>query len=507
AEAALAPERADLRLVPLGNGAAQRLYRRSVRLAVIAALPVFVMVALPEVARDRAFEQTYGALYALGVAAAMLMLLSARLWKPGGPLVHVLPRLRAAATAVDWGTAIRIGMQGAVVLAVVLIVVGYGLFGSFILRNLLISGVLVAAMLMARILLREAVLSGMAWIEAERGQLMVSEMPTLPRWLVLAAIDAALAAAGLLLVLPLWGFDWSEVLDEIARLLIGFSIGSVRIAPIDVALAVIASGAVLVATRWAQRAADRRLMGNAAIDIGVRTAIRTGIGYVGIGLAIAATVGLIGFDLTNFALIAGALSVGIGFGMQNLFNNFASGLILLIERPIKVGDWVQVGDKEGWVRRIDVRSTEIETPERSAVIVPNSDILQTAVVNWTHKDRKGRINVRVAVAADAEMAAVERVLKSCVAGDGRFTADPAPQVLLVEIGEDTLEYELRAWLENVDTQEAATSDLRKAVIRALSEAGIPRKFGLSMPTLRAPAAAASQAATKADKALGPLRPP
>ena len=136
---------------------------------------------------------------------------------------------------------------------------------------------------------------------------------------------------------------------------------------------------------------DQRILRRARVDSGTRNSLRTGTGYVGVVVAI--LVGLLGMgiDLSKLALIAGALSIGLGFGLQTIANNFVSGLILLIERPVKVGDWVAVGTNEGIVKRISVRATEIETFQRSSVLVPNSELISQAVVNWTFKDHTGRL--------------------------------------------------------------------------------------------------------------------
>jgi len=136
----------------------------------------------------------------------------------------------------------------------------------------------------------------------------------------------------------------------------------------------------------------------AGISGGVRNSIRTGIGYAGIVIAALAALSYAGFNLSSVAIIAGALSVGIGFGLQNLVNNFISGLILLVERPISVGDLVVVGGEEGCVRKISVRSTELETFDGANVLIPNSYFISEKVKNWTFRNKVRRVAIPIGVA-------------------------------------------------------------------------------------------------------------
>jgi small-conductance mechanosensitive channel len=189
-------------------------------------------------------------------------------------------------------------------------------------------------------------------------------------------------------------------------------------------------------------------------------------------LAVILAVRVLGIDLSNIALVAGALSVGIGLGLQNIVNNFVSGLILLIERPVKAGDWVAVGDKQGLVRRINVRSTELSTFERSTVILPNSQLLSSPVVNWTHKDKVGRIDVRVVVAFGADTEKVRDTLLACAQAHPEILPRPQPSVLFLEFGDTALIFELRAFLRDVEKRARVGSDLRFSIEKSFREAQI-----------------------------------
>lgn len=152
-----------------------------------------------------------------------------------------------------------------------------------------------------------------------------------------------------------------------------------------------------------------------------------------------------GIDLSTITLLAGALGVGIGFGLQNITNNFVSGIIILFERPIKVGDRIQVEDIIGDVVKISLRATTVVTNENISVIVPNSEFISTRVINWSHNDRNVRFNVPVGVSYKEDPQKIKEVLLS-VASDNRFVLkNPEPDVIFVEFGDSSLNFVLRIW--------------------------------------------------------------
>ncbi|MEL6318149.1 MAG: mechanosensitive ion channel domain-containing protein, partial [Pseudomonadota bacterium] len=183
-----------------------------------------------------------------------------------------------------------------------------------------------------------------------------------------------------------------------------------------------------------------------------------------------------GLDLSNLAIIAGALSVGIGFGLQNIVNNFVSGVILLVERPIKIGDWIEVAGASGYVKKINVRSTEIETFERASVIVPNSELIAAAVTNWTHTSLSGRATVPVGVGYDSDVDEVARILREAAAAHPMVQRYPQPWANFASFGDSALEFELRCYVRDVNSRLSVESDLRGEILKRLRAAGVDIPF-------------------------------
>ena len=212
---------------------------------------------------------------------------------------------------------------------------------------------------------------------------------------------------------------------------------------------------------------------------GARDAVVTITGYIMFLLALLAGMSAAGFDFGNIAIIAGALSVGIGFGLQNIVNNFVSGLILLFERPVRKGDWIVVNGTEGVVKDIQIRSTRIETFDRADVIVPNSELISNQVTNWVLSSSSGRAIVPVGVAYGTDTEKVRDVLLK-VAEENDDVAKtnylPEPRVLFREFGDSSLNFELRVFLLNVDSRLSVISDLNFAIDKAFREAGIEIPF-------------------------------
>ena len=183
-----------------------------------------------------------------------------------------------------------------------------------------------------------------------------------------------------------------------------------------------------------------------------------------------------GGNLTSLAVIAGALSVGIGFGLQNIFNNFVSGIIILFERPVKVGDWVVFNGEEGQIKQINIRSTELETFKKTSVIIPNATLISSALINLTHGNNWTRQAVSVGVAYGTDVNKVTDILLECARNNKKVLKTPAPYVIFKDFGSSSLDFELRCYSSNIWVGWNIPSELRYEINRRFMEEGIEIPF-------------------------------
>jgi potassium-dependent mechanosensitive channel len=289
-------------------------------------------------------------------------------------------------------------------------------------------------------------------------------------------LNTLMVTAVVSMLLLSWGYSAGEQLGWARSLLFGFEIGTFRFSLIQIVLALLLFGGVILLTRLFQAWLSRDVLKPERIDHGIANSIHAGIGYAGIALAALVGVSYAGFDLSNIALIASALSIGIGFGLNAIASNFVSGLIMLIERPIKVGDWVVVGSHQGYVRHISVRATEIETFDRASVIIPNSDFMTSAVQNWTHRNAMGRVVVNIGASYSSDPDHVIEVLKNVASECDALIKYPAPSVHFEEFGASSLDFSIRGHVADVNTMLSAKTALRLGIAKAFKEANLEIPF-------------------------------
>jgi small-conductance mechanosensitive channel len=299
-----------------------------------------------------------------------------------------------------------------------------------------------------------------------------AEQLALPLTLLMKAV---IIAAAIPFILLLWGFDWFEIGSWLRQALFGFDVGGVRVSIFSIVAALLVFLVAFAVARLFQAWLDRSILERAGVDQGVRDSVRTGVGYLGIAIAAVISVSYLGLDFSSLAIVAGALSVGIGFGLQSIVNNFVSGLILLAERPIKAGDWIIAGGHEGIVKKISVRSTEIETFDRANVIVPNSLLISETVKNWTLHNNTGRVTIPIGVHYDSDPELVQSILLEVAKEHSQVMSNPAPFVYFENFADNALNFILYVYLSNINSSLSVRTSLRIEILKAF------RKHGVEIP--------------------------
>jgi small-conductance mechanosensitive channel len=257
--------------------------------------------------------------------------------------------------------------------------------------------------------------------------------------------------------------------DGAQRLLTAeLSIGSIRLSLGDVLAFGITIWAAFALSRFVRFLLEEDVYPRVPLKRGLSYAISSTLHYgilmIGFFFAVAA----LGFDMTRVTILAGAFGVGVGFGLQNIFNNFISGLIVLFERPINIGDVIQIEDASGVVERIGIRASIIRTLNGSEIIVPNGKFISERLINWTLSNRQRSIELAVNVAQSSDVKRVIAALEGAALAHPLINKDPPPQALVVKLGPDSLGFELRAWTEDAERWMQIRSELAIAISSALA---------------------------------------
>jgi len=455
--------------LPLPDALRGSLYVRAVVLSVLVLVGFLAFALIPWTSASSTALLSLRAVYAGALAVNLIWIVTLVGNFLHGPVWGLLRGLAAAllliALGAEW--------------------LGYHVLAPYLLRG--VSGsvmVLIVGALLSRFFadLFDGLDEGrLRWQEQLRARLRLTAGNPVPGLIWLRVLVTLLIwGLGLYLILLSWGLSAEGAAVVRGWVLDGFNIGDVRLVPTQILMALLVFGMLTTLVRWMRQNVVPGWLGRTRLDTGAREAVTAIGGYVGIGVAVVVALSMAGIGFQNLAIVAGALSLGIGFGLQNIVNNFVSGLILLFERPIRRGDWIAVGNTEGYVRQISIRSTRLETFDRSEVIIPNAELATTQVTNWQLRDSWGRVTVPVSVAYGTDTAKVREILLK-IAHDHPRTmhgglAVPEPRVLFRAFGESSLDFELRFFIPQIDERLIVTSDVNFAVDAAFREEGIEIPF-------------------------------
>ena len=506
-DAILAPDHTSWRLIPVRDASATRIMSFSVTLAtimvfgkVIEAFNTAIAAALPITVITRAIF----ALAAVLVFAELLRRFAARENQDEaclGPYV---------AQDVDIGGPLRSFGWFLVALIVGSVLGGYVALASFLIDQAVWISIIVALLVLGVALADEFIggsLRGQTKLATALQANTGLRRRSLEQIGVLGSGIARLAliVVGVLLVLAPWGIESTDVTGSLRAMFFGFNVGDVTISLSSILFAALLFAAAFAVTRMIQRWLTNTFLPATELDAGLRNSISTAAGYVGIITAGMLAISYLGLSLERVTIVAGALSVGIGFGLQSIVNNFISGLILLWERPIRVGDLVVVGDGEGYVRRINVRSTEIQAFDRSTIIVPNSNLISGIVRNRVRNDRVGRVLVSIPVPRASDPDQVAEIMRKAALAHREVMSEPAPRVLFKKVTENTIDFDVVCFVDDIDAAGRVSSDIYFEIFRGLRKAGIGAPAPTPAPEPEEPADEATKAEEKEEETLTLLK--
>jgi potassium efflux system protein len=470
----LAVDRPQWRLLDLETTTVEKLSRLVFTVAVTISAMKFIEAMNDLVAASVSVSVVMRGVGAMVVALAMAKTLYGILAREDEEEAEYGPRIT---TGTDWYAIWRVVSWAAIVTIVLACAVGFVALASFVVDQVAWMTFIVTAGYLIYALATEAITraiqpgsvagrAAMNTVGLARGSLR--QIATLVQGL----LALVLSIVCVMLILAPWGVESDDMFGTLRAAFFGFKVGDITISLSGILLAIGLFIGGVVFTRVLQSWLEDKFLPTTRLDLGLRNSIRASIGYVGVFIAAAMALGYMGLSFDKLAIVAGALSVGIGFGLQAIVGNFVSGLILLWERVIRVGDLIAVGNDTGHVRRINVRSTEIETSDRVTVIVPNSNLITGVVKNWVRSDRMSRVRVPIAVMLTASPEVVRSLLIE-VANEHSLVLDqPEPSVSFTAMTDTALKFELSCYAADVEKAGRIKSDLNFAIFARLQERGI-----------------------------------
>lgn len=476
--AVISPRRPSWRLAPVPDDVARRLMPYPAAIGAAGAVAILFRgggLALGLSGATQLAATAAGlVLEAIAIGAALLAAGRARNAQLGEAVEETTPR--EAESRLPWIVAALLAWL-TVATALAAMLTGYLALASFLMRNLVWIGTVLASLFL---LLRvsDDVFPTVLSPERPVGRFLQIAIGLSKGALEqMAVLLSGVVRLGLLLfgwaaILAPFGDSAGDIAGRVTSSQLVFRIGQVSISPGAIIGAIFVFFIGLGITRAVRGWLEQRYLPKTRLDVGLRTSVSAGVTYFGALVAILLTCGYLGLSLDKIALFASALSVGIGFGLQSVIGNFVSGLILLAERPVKVGDWIAIGDLEGDVKRINVRATEIEMQDRSKLIVPNSDLISKTVRNVSHGGAIGRARIVLKVADVADPAEVRALLLARIEGHAEVLKDPPVGVYLSDVRDGALEFSAFLYVASPRAAFRVKSELLFQIVPDLRAKGI-----------------------------------
>ncbi len=470
-QAMFAPRAPHWRLIKVTDSAAWRLEVLTMLMALVTVTDSVVAQIEAVVGTSLSITITRSLISSLGVGALLLIVAFVRPFPPR----HEAERAAPWPVWVIWSLII----VGAALIGAAL--AGYVGFARFAAQQIVVTGAILVTMylghLVARSIGRDGGLleSGLGRRLAEQhkvGEAVINQLGLIAS----AGLTFVVLVIGVPILALFWGFRWAEIQLAVYRFFTNITVGSVSISITSIAIGVAMFALGFWLTRRFQRWLDGSILERTRVEAGARNSIRTAVGYLGVAIAAMIGLSVAGFNLSQIALVAGALSVGIGFGLQNIVNNFVSGLILLAERPFKTGDIIEAGGYVGVVTNINVRATEIRLFDRKTLILPNAELINQPVSNWMHRNTLGRVEIRVGVAYGSDARKVHDVLLAIAEGHPDTLSNPEPFVAFDNFGDSSLDFVLYAYLADVTLGLGVRTELRMQILERFAEEGIEIPF-------------------------------
>lgn len=349
---------------------------------------------------------------------------------------------------------------------------GYIRLSEFIVNRFIVSALVIGAFYIVNKLLRvlfHQILLFKFWIRTlkiNRRSLVKAEF-----WFGLV-LNPLLFILAVLFLLAVWGVSVDILINNVKNFLVGFNIGGIHISITSILLGLISFFISMAFVKLIKNSLVSGNLSKIEMEDGVRNSIISIVGFVGFIISAIVAIAVMGGSFASLAIIAGAMSFGVGLGLQSIVSNLVSGMTILFERPIKIGDWVIIDGQEGIVKKISMRSTELETASKSHVIIPNAAILSKSLVNLTYSNRMGRVEIKIGVDYDSNIELVKSTLLEIAQKTPNVLSNPAPSVAFTALADSSLNFQLNVFTANVNNKSAIANSIREEIVKRFKELDI-----------------------------------